>query len=638
MVSPHGVLPLPRAATTPLEHELIGGWAESGALVYCRDFRGLILATNRAFARRFGFQSAELAYRPIATLLHQEDATIHAHAEERLNRPPHQGTSTTRWLTPQGWRWIEWEESLVQQGDTRYIRAIGHDITRQRAAEEHSYKLSRAVEQCPVGIVITDAQGNVQYVNAKFTEASGYTLEQLLDRPTSVLREGHPDEESYRKFWECVQAGREWRGDLHRQRPDGSQLWESVQVSCLRNSTGEITHLLSLREDITARKALEDQLRQAQKMESLGTMAGGIAHDFNNIIAVINGYAELAMLNLPPDDPTLEKSLLRIRNAARRATGLVRQILTFSRKAEVRFAPLDLNNLVRDILGLLGETFPRNISCNLTLHPGLPPLLADQNQIQQVILNLCVNARDAMPAGGALTLATSIVEGDAVPKAIPHRRPCACLAITDTGVGMSPEVRERIFEPFFTTKPVNQGTGLGLAVVYGIVSAHEGLIEVESTPGIGSTFRVYLPLSEIPLTTSTSIRSSEFPGGNESVLVVDDEVPLCELLQSALTSRGYRVTCAMDGLEAIEKLAARTLHYDLMLLDLNMPGASGIEVARRAQTLRPDLPIIVLTGHLTPESRTELEACGCRAFATKPYALHELGRMIREVLAEVRKS
>lgn len=615
----------------PGTERLLGAWTESAALVYCRDFSGRILAANRAFSRRFGCTPTEIIERSIGTLLHQDDASAHRDALEALAQPPHRCTTTSRWLTPQGWRWIEWEESLSRDLPETCIRAVGHDITRQRAAEEQYFKLSRAVEQSPVAIVITDAQGNVQYVNAKFTEATGHTLEQLLDREQSVLRDGHPDEASFRQFWDSVQAGREWRGDLRRDGPDGRKIWESVQVSPLRNPAGEITHLLCLREDITARKALEEQLRQAQKMESLGTMAGGIAHDFNNIIAVINGYAELALLN--GNEPgMLQRSLLEIRNASRRASGLVRQILTFSRKAEVRFAPLDLNQLVRELMALLSETFPRNIACNLSLHDALPPLLADQNQIQQIILNLCVNARDAMPSGGTLTLATSIAEGADLPASLAHRRPCACLAISDTGTGMTPEVRARMFEPFFTTKSVHKGTGLGLAVVYGIVTAHEGTIEVESTPGHGSTFRIYLPLTDAPVPTAPIARAGDFPAGTESLLVVDDESPLRELLHSVLTRKGYQVTCAADGLEAIEQIAQNRDKFDAVLLDLNMPGASGIEVARIVQSTRPDLPLIVITGHLDQEARAAFERMGRDTFVKKPYALDELGRVLRKTL------
>lgn len=623
----------PKSAAPILEAEnLLGTWTDSAAFVYCRDLEGRLLAANRAFLRRFGVSPTEIAENPIRSLVHHDDLHLHLKADESLVASPHRTELTTRWLTPQGWHWIQWEESYVNSGDERFVRSIGHDRTRERSAEEQYFKLSRAVEQSPVAILITDAHGHAQYVNAKFTEATGQTLEQLLEREVSILHEGHPNEESCLEMWASIRAGREWRGELRTARPDGSSIWESVQVSCLRNADNVVTNLLCLREDITARKALEDQLRQAQKMESLGTMAGGIAHDFNNIIAVISGFAELASNSIPPEQTALHRSIGKIRHASRRAADLVHQILTFSRKTEVHFAPVDLNQLSRDIIALLGETFPRSISCHLQLDPSLPSLLADQNQLQQIILNLCVNARDAMPDGGSLTLSTSVVGTDRLPSSITSRRPCACLSISDTGTGMTPEIRARIFEPFFSTKPVNQGTGLGLAVVYGIVTAHGGAIEVDSALGEGSTFYIYLPLAETHADAPTATRSIEFPAGHEYILVVDDESSLCELLESTLVHRGYRVRTAFDGLDALKHIRASGPEFDAVLLDVNMPGASGFQVAQEIRACQPNIPIVVMTGHLEGEMRTQLESIGCKHFVMKPYSLGELGRSLRKAL------
>ncbi len=617
----------------PSPEVLLGAWAGSAALVYCRDWQGRMLAANHAFARKFGCNAAEMSGRSLGSLLHQDDAAALITADAELHKSSHRVARESRWLTPQGWRWISWEETtlLDDQAVPIGVRSIGHDITRQRVAEEQYFKLSSAVEQSPVAMAITDATGQVQYVNAKFTDATGYTLEQMLDNQMKVLREGHPDEASYQKFWDTIQTGKEWRGELARERPDGKRVWESVQVSCLRNSSGEITNLLCLREDISERKILEDQLRQAQKMESLGTLAGGIAHDFNNIIAVINGYAEFAMLNAGDID-SLQRSVKEIKRAAQRASGLVRQILTFSRKAEVRFSALDLNQQSHDLVTLLAETFPRNITFALSLEKTLPPLLADQNQLQQIVLNLCVNARDAMPSGGTITLTTSIVEGSALPPAVQAGRAYACLAVTDTGTGMTPEVRARIFEPFYTTKAVNQGTGLGLAVVYGIVASHEGTIEVISAPGTGSTFKIYLPLVENTVIAPILAKSTDFPGGTEALLVVDDEAPLRLLLEAAFSRKGYKVISAQDGLDAIEKIADPTQKIDAVLLDLNMPGANGVEVLRVIKAARPHLKVMILTGHLTPAAHKDFEKLGQKHFVKKPYTLDELGRQLRELL------
>ncbi len=626
-------------STFPHPEVLLGASAGSSALVYCRDWQGHVLAANQAFARKFGCNVADLPGRPVSTFVHVDDVRAMAVSDSELQQAPHRTSRDTRWLTPQGWRWIAWEETalLNESGNAIGARAMGHDITRQRVAEEQFYKLSCAVEQSPVAMVITDAEGQVQYVNAKFTDASGYTLEHILDNNVAVLREGHPNEASYRKFWETVRSGREWRGELSRERPDGKRTWESVQVSCLRNAAGEVTNLLCLREDVTERRTLEDQLRQAQKMESLGTLAGGIAHDFNNLIAVINGFAELLLLK-PGDPATLQKCVREIRRASERATGLVRQIMTFSRKAEVSFAPVDFNQLCRDLVALLAATFPRNISFNFALDEDLPPLMADQNQVQQIVLNLCVNARDAMPSGGSITLSTARVEGSALPPSLAGNRAYACLSATDTGTGMSPEVRARIFEPFFTTKSSDQGTGLGLAVVYGIVASHEGTIEVESEPGSGSTFKIYLPLADNATPAPQAAKSADFPGGAETLLIVDGDAPLRLLLEATLTSKGYHVITATDAASAVSRITDLTQNLDGVLLDMDLPSASAVEVLRAVESARPGLRAVILTGELPPSMRSEFEWLGQRHSVRKPYTIEHLGRMLRELLEEAQHS
>jgi len=463
-------------------------------------------------------------------------------------------------------------------------------------------------------------------------------LEEIFEKEVQVLRSGFANETDYERFFSTVSKGQEWRGELCSTFKHHRQVWESVQVSPIRNHADEITHLLCLREDITERKKLEDQLRQAQKMESLGTLAGGIAHDFNNMLAIISGFTEIAMARTREGDDLL-RFLREIHNASQRAVGLVRQILTFSRKAEVSYRPVAVNRLVKDLGNLFAETFPRTIGFEFNLAEALPMIAADQNQLQQVVMNLCVNARDAMPDGGRITIITAQVPGESLSRlGADPKLDYVAIRVTDTGCGIPEAVRTRIFEPFFTTKQDSGGTGLGLAVVYGVVSNHRGFIEVESVSGQGSSFIVHLPIeSADPLALiDEGGAATEIPVGTESVLVIEDEGSLRTLLRVVLEMRGYRVRTVADGGEALELLLGDPGEIDAILLDLNLPRISGVEVYTTIRRICPAACVLILSGNITPEVRATLEAQGQRLFVAKPYRLHELGRQLRRALDEVK--
>jgi len=417
------------------DNEWVAPWQDSVELAIMRGTHGRIRAVNQAFARKFGVPAKNWPGQDPVNLIHPEDLKEWSGAVGRLSHAPYRIAHENRWLTAQGWRWLSWEENALRDDEGQLVgfRAIGRDVTKRRLAEEHFHKLANAVEQSPLAVVITMPDGRVQYVNPRFTQVTGLTLEEIFEKEVQVLRSGFANETDYERFFSTVSKGQEWRGELCSTFKHHRQVWESVQVSPIRNHADEITHLLCLREDITERKKLEDQLRQAQKMESLGTLAGGIAHDFNNMLAIISGFTEIAMARTREGDDLL-RFLREIHNASQRAVGLVRQILTFSRKAEVSYRPVAVNRLVKDLGNLFAETFPRTIGFEFNLAEALPMIAADQNQLQQVVMNLCVNARDAMPDGGRITIITAQVPGESLSRlGADPKLDYVAIRVTDTG-------------------------------------------------------------------------------------------------------------------------------------------------------------------------------------------------------------
>jgi two-component system, cell cycle sensor histidine kinase and response regulator CckA len=632
----HFVHLVPAAAPVMDAATQLGAWADSAELAVLRSAEGTILEVNHAFARKFGHATTAWQGRACADWIHPDDLAGWRDEVARALCAPFRGRHEHRWRTAQGWRWLEWEEHAVRDalGAPAAWRSIGRDVTKRRLAEEHFCKLASIVEQSPLSVILTMPDGRVEYVNPRYTQVTGWTLEDIFESQLDVLRAGFDLVADYTSFLAHVRAGREWRGELRSRARSGAELWEEVQVSAIRDHLDRITHLLCLRSDITGQKRLEEQLRQSQKMECVGTMAGGIAHDFNNLLAIINGFCELSG-TLPDLSPKLARNLGEIHDAGRRAAGLVRQILTFSRKQEVARQSLDLNQLIQELVRLFQETFPRNVS--LEFKPGeLPLLAADPNQLQQVVMNFCVNARDAMTDGGAIQLRTTRVGGECVtpPVGTPRAAAYACLEVADQGAGMSAEVKARIFEPFFTTKTRTGGTGLGLAVVYGIVAGHGGALEVDSTPGEGTRMRVYLPLDAEPTERAAMPpnASGGIPAGDETILIVEDEPGLRRLLAESLGHAGYRVIAAADGAEAMEVVFGHAAPIHAVLLDLDLPRIDGVQVRNFLGRARPEARVLVLSGQIRPEQRAQLEQLGRQLVVPKPFDLSVLGQHLRSEL------
>ena len=381
----------------------------------------------------------------------------------------------------------------------------------------------------------------------------------------------------------------------------------------------------------------QHQLLQLEKVQSIGTLAGGIAHDFNNILAIILAYTSRIRRG-KLDQEQLAESLTAVNNAVERGAALVRQILTFARKTDVSFTPVNLTELIHELSSMLRETFPKTITIQEVFKAEIPDVNADKTQIHQALLNLCVNARDAMPNGGTISIMV-----DTVPRAIVARQFLAAdqesyvqIGISDTGMGMDNETKEKIFDPFFTTKEKGKGTGLGLSVVFGVLQTHGAFVDVESAVGAGTIFRIYFPaLAEITSSSKpSSAEPKEIPGGKETILLVEDEGMLLDIMQSHLRSKGYRVIPAMDGQQAVDLYRAHGSDIALVLTDIGLPMLSGIEEFHKLKKINADVKVIIASGFFEPDVRMKLSAAGAKCFIQKPYVINDVLEKIREVLDE----
>jgi signal transduction histidine kinase/ActR/RegA family two-component response regulator len=391
-----------------------------------------------------------------------------------------------------------------------------------------------------------------------------------------------------------------------------------------------------LQRQVRERRQIEEDLRQAQKMESIGTLAGGVAHDFNNLLNIISAHGAIAAMDAI-DDKQRAESLGAVQVAVRRGATLVRQLLTFARKSKSDFVPVSVNQVVDDLAALIREAFPKMIQLELDLASDLPEIIADHDQLLQALLNLCVNARDAMPEGGRLTIATGLVEAEPLRSRFPemHQSAYVRIRVADSGPGIDEIIRDRIFEPFFTTKETGKGAGLGLAVVYGTVTSHSGFVDLESASGAGATFSLYFPAAPAEVERPTpragpTLESSR--GRGETVLLVEDEEILLDALGTILKIDGYSVLTARDAQEAARVFAEHSESIDVVLADLGLPGASGWRLVRDLLRRKAGLKGIIATGFLDPDLDAEMLANGVSATLQKPYAADEILRKIREVL------
>lgn len=472
------------------------------------------------------------------------------------------------------------------------------DVSERNRMDGQLRQLSRAVEQSPVSIIITDMDGNITYVNARFTEMTGYAFTEAVGKKTNLLKSGEMPPEIYEQLWQAITSGKEWRGEFHNKKKNGELYWESAFISPITNEAGKTTHFLAIKEDITEKKQLAAQFLRAQRLESIGHLAGGIAHDLNNILMPILLSVDFLRAEVKTEEGLA--MLETLETSARRGADIVKQVLTFAKGVEGRHVLLHPSHLVKEMVQIIRETFPKGITLKTDLLKSRWRVSGDATQLHQVLLNLTVNARDAMPQGGTLGLAIEDVwlDADAV-RFIPGAKPgpYVQLKISDTGTGIPPEIADKIFDPFFTTKGLEKGTGLGLSTVLGIVKSHGGFIQFDSAAGRGTEFKLWLPaMTETASPAEEKPPQSRLRGQGELILIVDDEEAVRFIARRVLETHGYRTLTASNGMEAVALYTEKGSQIDLVLTDLNMPGMDGTENILAIRKLNPQARIIVITG------------------------------------------
>jgi len=610
----------------------------SADLMYTVDADGNITSVNRVVETLLGYTVEEALKRNFRDIVDPEymaltEKNLKDKVDCRVDRTgPYEILVRTQEGRPV---WLEINSRIIDKSrQPLEITATARDITERKRAESARKRLLAAVENAGETIVVTDAVGTILYVNPAFEATTGYTRQEAVGKNARILKSGKHDKSFFEEMWKTLAGGDPWRGRFTNKKKDGTLYEETATISPIKDEKGRIINYVAVTRDVTAEVMLQKQLLHAQKMEAIGTLAGGIAHDFNNLLTAILGHADLLFESKEPNDPDLRK-LGTIREAALDGADLVKRILTFSQRFESQVRALDLNREISRIHKLLQRTLPKMIQIDLALAEDLGIIDADPVQIEQVVLNLAVNAQYAMPEGGRLSIETRNVtlrEDYCDTHVAVKPGKYVQLSVTDTGRGIESSVLDRIFEPFFTTKPNAEGTGLGLAMVHGIVTQHGGHVKCNSQPGVGTTFEIYFPAVSGELVLNID-STREIPAiGTETILLVDDDERVREIACELISSAGYNVRTARNGAEALEKFRRYKDEIALVILDLIMPGLSGKRCLGELLKIDPEVRILVSSGYSANGPAREAIAVGARGFISKPYDAPSILRAIRTIL------
>jgi two-component system NtrC family sensor kinase len=527
-----------------------------------------------------------------------------------------------------GWSWF-----LI-----RNARAFTHWLE-QEEMRRKADMLTCAIEQTLDAVIIADRRGVIEYVNPAFTNLTGYTAEEAIGRtPGALLKSGRQDQAFYQMIWDTILAGNTWHGTLTNRKKSGECYIVDESISPIRNSAGVITHFVAVQHDLTEQRKYERRLQQAEKLEALGQLTGGLAHDFNNLLTPILGYTELLSHSVPPDKRT-SRYILDIQHAARQAATLTRQLLTFSRCEDTVLQPIDINGILADMTSLLNRTIGRHIEVRLVPGRSVGMINGNAAYLETAILNLVLNARDAMPDGGELTLKTDMATiGQDGIKAPPGISPGSYvrLSVSDTGHGMPKETAAKIFEPFFTTKE-HKGTGLGLAMVDRLVKSMKGFITVTSEPGKGTTFDLYFPqvdhmagsgTADEPTTETTSTPCA----GDETLLIVEDDRQIRNLASSVLRELGYHVLEAENGEAALRMADGYDATIDLLITDIMLPKMNGRQLSLALRQRRPNIKVLYVSGLIDSALLSSVGHLDASAYLPKPYTPGGLAHQVRALL------
>ena len=626
------------ATRARLEHMLLS----SPAVLYSVPLQGggfAITSISENVRRQLGYEMHEVVDDPEfwTSRLHPSDAA-RARAAWAATVTDGRRSEQYRIRHHDGqYRWIHDERRIVTDDDGNPVQIVGSwvDVTEYRQAEEARVRLAAVVEQSAESIVITGLDGTIEYVNPAMEQLTGYTREELVGNQPSVLKSDTHDAAFYEALWASVRAGEAWSGSITATRKDGTVFHAAAVVFPVRGADGDVVNYVAGMHDVTHEQQIEDQLRQAQKMEIAGRLAGGVAHDFNNLITVITGRAQLLLRN-EGVTPAQRRDIELIRETASHAAALTRQLLAFSRKQAIVPRVLDLNTIIGHMKKMLVRLIGEDLE--LVIAPGedLACVRADPGQIEQVVMNLVVNARDAIAEGGGritVTTANVRLEDDVARLRVDlPRGEYVMLAVSDNGCGMDAETQAHVFEPFFTTKAADKGTGLGLSTVYGIVKQSEGDILIESERGVGTTFKIFLPCVDEDAQTDLPGARVNLPRGSETVLLAEDEDAVRGVARELLTLCGYTVLEAANGREGLILARDHQGPIHLLLTDVVMPVMSGTELAQQLSTMRPAIKVLFMSGYTNDTDALRRIAEGEIPLLEKPFTTEALARQVRVAL------